>query len=525
VIFEHLRSPGYVNKPSWKKIEYCCQQAIEDKIQWVWVDTICIDKSSSAELSEAINSMFTWYHDAKVCYAYLDDIPTDLDRRLVRDTWQDCRWFSRGWTLQELLAPRQMIFYGEGWHRLGTRKELCELISQVSRIQTVALEGSKREMQKFSVAQRMCWASQRQTTRSEDIAYCLLGIFGVNMPLLYGEGGERAFLRLQEEIMRDSDDHTLFAWGKLAEERGHEITAKEVGLLARHPIQFSFCKDVLSFRRWDVSDTFSMTNKGLEIMVPMIAHEEKPNIWTAYLDCYCVGGNERWALALHLKQLSSGGDQFARVSRHTLYIPLSLEQEVGTTQKRAIFIRKEIIKPENAFQETAHRLREFRLLYMQSTHQLSETYGCSKQGSSLDKFFAPPRASYYWIDPQAWVNWHVVCRLTSKSKVPNFIVVLGYDTDTAKPWCVVKRYDPVESLREVWGRVTTGDLDTFGKAFFSDGISLVRVSMRLCTEETGVVEVRVSCCKGPSDRTDALVPPTSLSVADEAGTIIMATLS
>lgn len=513
VLFEDLKSTGYAQRSSWKKIEYCCRQAMEDKIEWVWVDTICIDKSSSAELSEAINSMFSWYRDAKVCYAYLADIPGDPNR-LERDTWLNSRWFSRGWTLQELLAPQKMIFYGELWDRLGTRIELSNIISEISGIQTSALGGSQKDIAKYSIAKRMCWASRRRTTRPEDIAYCLLGIFGVNMPLLYGEGRERAFLRLQEEIMRDSDDHTLFAWELPEEESVYRGLPKEVGLLAKHPRYFKFSEDLLSFRRWDVSDTFSMTNKGLKITVPMSANKNLSNIWAAYLDCYYIKGNQRYALAIPLKQLTPDGDQFARVSGTTLDIPLSLDHELGTAEKRAVYIRKDIIKPEDAFQETANRLREFRLLPTLSTHHLIETYGCTQVESSPDRLFAPPKASYYWIEPQVWTNWHVVCRYTStwtskrtsknpnrnKLSIPDFIVVLGYRTDTAKPWCIVETYDPAQSLRGVWGRVTSGELadvspDYMG--YLSDGTSLVRVSTTLSTEDPSMVEVEVNCCNGP----------------------------
>jgi hypothetical protein len=227
-------------KEGFKKIEYCCKQAAEDGWEWAWVDTCCIDKTSSAELSEAINSMYKWYTASMVCYAYMSDIlsPSEFWTRMPRPANQDVplfgiqygelepedewawsvpRWFSRGWTLQELIAPFTVIFYTNSWERIGTKKDWSADISKVTGIPESILDHST-SISSVSALDRMHWASKRQTTREEDIAYCLLGIFDVNMPLLYGEGS-KAFERLQEQILRTTDDHTLFLWRILD---GHE---------------------------------------------------------------------------------------------------------------------------------------------------------------------------------------------------------------------------------------------------------------------------------------------------------------
>ncbi|KAG9242985.1 heterokaryon incompatibility protein-domain-containing protein, partial [Calycina marina] len=189
-------------RAGYPKIKRCCEQAKEDGLDWAWVDTCCIDKTSTTELSEAINSMFRWYRMAKVCYAYLSDVVKIEDM-------PHSRWFMRGWTLQELIAPRNIVFYCESWIELGTKETLQKDISYITDIeQSVLLSGL---IDKVSIARRMSWASKRETTRLEDRAYSLLRIFDVNMPLLYGEG-KRAFTRLQEEIMKHSEDHSLFAW-------------------------------------------------------------------------------------------------------------------------------------------------------------------------------------------------------------------------------------------------------------------------------------------------------------------------
>ncbi|KAI0148798.1 heterokaryon incompatibility protein-domain-containing protein [Xylariaceae sp. FL1272] len=197
----------------YQKIAYCCRQACSEGLEWVWIDTVCIDKTSSAELSEAINSMFQWYRRAAVCYAYIDDIPPGIESLDMGLEIGKSRWITRGWTLQELIAPSEVVFYSQNWTYTGRRSELSASLAAVTHIDEPYLKG--RNLSLASIAQRMSWASRRKTSRKEDEAYCLLGIFDVNMPLIYGEGA-RAFQRLQELIMHDfPEDHSLFAWGKV----------------------------------------------------------------------------------------------------------------------------------------------------------------------------------------------------------------------------------------------------------------------------------------------------------------------
>ena len=192
VLFEDLQDISRaLLKPGFTKIEACCKQALREGLQFVWIDTCCIDKSSSAELSEAINSMYRWYKLARVCFAYLRDVVHPGDNELEIG---HSRWFQRAWTLQELLAPRYMSFYSTGWRFFGTRETLKRVISEVTGIGEEYLSHDwNRDIYRASVAKRMSWAANREATRAEDIAYSLFGIFNVNMPLLYGEGQEKAF--------------------------------------------------------------------------------------------------------------------------------------------------------------------------------------------------------------------------------------------------------------------------------------------------------------------------------------------
>ncbi|KAE9379683.1 HET-domain-containing protein, partial [Stipitochalara longipes BDJ] len=199
------------NKVGYKKIRFCGEQARRDGWHYFWVDTCCIDKSSSAELSEAINSMFSWYKNSTICYVFMDDVTEHTCENLVGS-----KWFTRGWTLQELIAPSNVVFYDSLWNRLGTKKTLQGDITSITGIQGNFLLGTNLET--ASVAKKMSWAATRTTKRIEDIAYSLLGIFDINMPLLYGEG-IKAFRRLQEEIIKlYPEDHSLYAWGDIVKE-------------------------------------------------------------------------------------------------------------------------------------------------------------------------------------------------------------------------------------------------------------------------------------------------------------------
>ncbi|KAI0746892.1 HET-domain-containing protein [Daedaleopsis nitida] len=193
------------------KIRRACLLAEAHGYRWIWIDTCCIDKTSSSELSEAINSMFRWYTCSEVCYAYLDDVPSDCELDAPNSAFRNARWHTRGWTLQELIAPQLVFFLSKDWEPLGTKVEHALLLQAITGVSAPVLTR-QLHYARSSIAFRMLWASKRQTTRLEDEAYCLMGLFDVNMPTIYGEG-RQAFQRLQQEIMKQSFDPSLFAWG------------------------------------------------------------------------------------------------------------------------------------------------------------------------------------------------------------------------------------------------------------------------------------------------------------------------
>jgi hypothetical protein len=195
-------------KEGYRKIRFCAQRSKLDDLDYFWIDTCCIDKSNNTELSKAINSMFRWYQNAKKCYVFLSDVKNDTLEDNGESVFRQSRWFSRGWTLQELLAPRSVEFFSKEGARLGDKESLKQIIHAVTGIPYEALLASLSgsDLSEFDVAKRFSWAANRQTTEEEDGAYCLFGIFGVHLPLIYGEGREKALKRLKKEIQAASED-------------------------------------------------------------------------------------------------------------------------------------------------------------------------------------------------------------------------------------------------------------------------------------------------------------------------------
>lgn len=270
--YQDLRDGHNCLGKGYDKVRYSCWYAKSRGLDWIWIDTCCIDKTSSAELTETINSMWAWYGRAIECYAYLPDLPewlqrsagiwTSNDRSSRRltpralDALAKSEWFTRGWTLQELLAPEHVIFLNAHWRPfLATKAEIASDLCAITGI-CVRYLCSPHRISEASIAMRMSWVSRRLTSRVEDTAYCMLGIFNVNMPLLYGEGS-KAFMRLQLEIIKKPDDNSIFAWTSAIDSRG---------LLAMWPTAFASSGSIVHF---DISNDhrfpYAMTNRGLEL--------------------------------------------------------------------------------------------------------------------------------------------------------------------------------------------------------------------------------------------------------------------
>jgi hypothetical protein len=303
VIFQDIVSGAAPTKKGYEKITQCCAQALRDNLGYIWVDTFCIDKTSSAELSEALNSMYEWYQNAEVCYAYLCDVAeTTVSASSGSGGFNNSVWFTRGWTLQELLAPTRVEFFNADWRRLGSKAELKGIIAGITRIQEEVLDGTLRP-QELSIAQRMSWASDRVTTKVEDMAYSLLGLFEINMPMLYGEG-KRAFIRLQEEIMRQSDDQTLFAWKSSNSSADNTYR----GLLAQSPADFKESGEFVQPQQRFNRTPFTLTNMGINIELAVV--HWTMDVYLAALDCETQSRKKR--VGIFLAPLPQD-NQYARV--------------------------------------------------------------------------------------------------------------------------------------------------------------------------------------------------------------------
>ncbi|KAF5011911.1 hypothetical protein FDECE_2007 [Fusarium decemcellulare] len=305
-------------KPAFYKVQESCAQARQDGFDYIWIDTCCIDKTSSSELSEAINSMFKWYQQSALCYVYLSDFnsgfkprPEDQQQdrvtQLAPDDISFCRsrWFTRGWTLQELIAPRSVDFFDKNWVSFGSRDgDLRGRVCERTRIQPELFTESRcscrrgypapqvrdgicmgcgevdalpQSLDSFAVSIKMNWASSRVTTRKEDAAYCLIGLFNINMPMLYGEG-DKAFLRLQEAIVRQSKDQSILLWRGSTQEIPRE---RAPGCLAPSHSNFQDAVRILGRRVFSNVDRRRYETDFLGNMAPMEITDTalRTNLW------------------------------------------------------------------------------------------------------------------------------------------------------------------------------------------------------------------------------------------------------
>jgi hypothetical protein len=432
----------------------------------------CIDKTSTAEVSEAINSMFHWYQQANICYAYLSDIPsmyaaTEISGEQVPSNSNSkhpvpeiarSRWFSRGWTLQELVAPTKLIFFSSHWYPLGSKIELQDTIQEITGIdQQILVTGC---LENISVAKKMSWAAKRETTRVEDMAYCLLGIFNVNMPLLYGEG-RKSFTRLQEEIMKVSDDQSLFAWGLLdhiqtradfistwqksldsrqlwngnSQEADGDGIIKLYNLLAEHPADFINSGKVQAVDGAILDRPPLLTSRGVQIELPLFSiypylgigakeaekriRDNNPDPYFAAISC-CLDGMYDFYLGLVLVPWST--KSFGRC-REPISIPAKAVIDRDMSVTRMLWIGAPRIKDRP--------IRTFRLIYSDGREGTEAyfspeihcaphaTYASKDHLITLEAQKAGPHAAIIFTSGK-------VPRVSSRAKMlPSFAVVLG----------------------------------------------------------------------------------------------------
>ncbi|KAN0090560.1 hypothetical protein V8E51_019139 [Hyaloscypha variabilis] len=301
--------------------------------------------------------MFNWYGNAVVCYAFLADVPNLAPKacRVLDSPFRKSRWFERGWTLQELIAPKRVEFYSQHWIGIGSKQDLIDLIEDITKVPQDCPENSNI-LPYYTIAAKMSWASERKTSRTEDIAYCLMGIFDVQMPLLYGEGGKNAFMRLQEEMMKESTDHSLFAWRR-SPPRGTEsqprIDPLAWGILATHPSQFKETASVRSLEAF--RNPYSMTSIGLRIQLPILEWDEKE---FAILQCG-VNGWGMQSLGILISQINAeygDGGLYARTPHWNVY--LVSPELVALGRVRTLYLCKRDINPPLELPEEPERTHD-----------------------------------------------------------------------------------------------------------------------------------------------------------------------
>ncbi|KAI1109669.1 heterokaryon incompatibility protein-domain-containing protein [Nemania sp. NC0429] len=352
----------------WAKLQRYCDRAAKDGWEWAWMDTCCIDKTNPADTQEAINAMFRWYQRAGICYAYLDDVDADkvlaneaflidqdLDDIAGKDNVADpssfphmalkafmikAKWFTRGWTLQELLAPPYLVFVDRAWRRIGTRESWADEIEKASRIEARHLTSfSPTDFTSCSIAMRLSWASRRETTVEEDETYSLLGLFGISLPLIYGEGRLRAFNRLQRELITVYNDDSIFAWKSLESSSGkHALRAHQQGytsggVLAPSIREFWDAFSVKSFGFY--GNSFSMTNRGLEINAKRWRCIDDPTRCIIRLNC---GVDTSRHIGIPLMHIN---DSYERIHIEELYDMRSVDYGHWTEERgsQSTFIR------------------------------------------------------------------------------------------------------------------------------------------------------------------------------------------
>jgi hypothetical protein len=313
VTYKDFQSPSREQLRGWTKIVNSTRLAKRQGWEWIWIDTCCIDKSDMSELSEAINSMFRWYRDASICYAYLEDVSISRSNHLTgkrqkhrigNGRFVNSRWFMRGWTLQELVAPSYVLFIDKEWREIGSRDVLSDPIETATGISAVY----QQNINSACIATKFSWTRGRFTTREEDKAYSLLGIFGIHMPLIYGEGANAAFRRLQLEIMRASDDESIFAWYT------ERYQPARKSLLADRPGCFRNDISLFTSSISDPRSGFTISNAGLTMMATLF---KTPQSILVPLKCCRGPPSDTTRLVLNLDLVRDGGDSLVSLLRLT----------------------------------------------------------------------------------------------------------------------------------------------------------------------------------------------------------------
>jgi hypothetical protein len=439
-----------------------------------WIDSCCIDKTSSAELSESINSMFAWYKNAHVCYAYLSDVPGgnrdyETGGLSLYIALEQSRWFTRGWTLQELLAPDWVIVLANDWSELGTKASLATDLTAITGITHLF------NFEEASVAQKMSWAARRKTTRLEDRAYSMMGLFNVNMPLLYGEGN-RAFIRLQLEILSRIDDESIFAWSNPRPEVYRQ------GLLAESPECFADCGQI---RRGDFDPDrlpHVMTNKGLQMQLwlreghaPNRNMPESSDAYAAPLNCTLPGEDGPVFVVIYLLEedgvYSRWGDPDLTTDDWVS------EKEFSTMIQKIVHVKQpghndsvaEISRPGKVYYSVSFDLS----MMLISNFTLAESLVWPENEISWNFWRQKLSADHQQVVTITSAKYCVLLRFQHPLMLNAFTIIVGYCL--GRPWIAAITHEATESLKSVASsldRQNAWPLSSYDSRRFQDRVEI-----------------------------------------------------
>lgn len=416
-------------RAGYRKIRKTASKAKRAGCQYFWIDTCCIDKSSSSELQESINSMYRWYKQSSVCLVYLEDAIRAPGVELTDENYFDgmirgSRWVTRGWTLQELIAPPYIRFYDKNWtffyiknHSLGHH-----LLYSATGIPLDVLASG--DMSRYCVAEKMSWAARRSTTRVEDMAYCLMGIFDISMPMLYGEG-DKAFVRLQEHIMSRSGDDSLLAWKASSSD-----SSTYRGLFARSPAEFIDGGYVCRGN----ACAMSSTSLGISLPVHLAPFGTEADYYVAYLQANCRNNY----IGIILRKLESDQQQYARTSPDSLHLTYAPPPR----ETRLIYVRQNISIPRGF---SARETHSFHLHFHQSTSQM---YGLVVKGAWPQERWKLESQEFFIPDDGESFQCVVLLKTYFDAcECPTFLVYLEYIYDGSYARCkLIKDPDPHVAL-------------------------------------------------------------------------------
>ncbi|KAF1830627.1 HET-domain-containing protein [Decorospora gaudefroyi] len=426
----NLRGHDSIKRRSgYKKINKTAKQAREERCEYFWIDTCCIDKSSSAELQEAINSMFVWYRRSKFCAVYLEDVKTTPGPFAFGSALRAARWTTRGWTLQELIAPRRLYFFDGYWNLIGWKESDAPSISSVTGIPYYVLETG--DLSQASIAQKMSWAAKRQTTRVEDRAYSLMGLFGIHMPMLYGEG-DNAFRRLQEELIRTTPDDSVFAW-----RAKKSSLSRYSGLLAKSPCEFGDSGNVTRG-----NGVFALSNLGLRLETKVCSLSDadmKQNWDKSMFSCVLDASEKGQKIAFLIRELEPS--KHARVAVDTTRSCSAMSAERKTLY----------------FEHTPQIPRLFRSRAMHCFHlrppkyptfpilgTISKVRPHDLWDSKQDEILMPQSGFDGYDFNVATEKMHFISLVWLSSflasvgrEISTWAILLGYDLSTGRAWCTI----------------------------------------------------------------------------------------